>query len=104
MTALVGAYTFPSVVAFVHRFSRRALVRSVLLLSVLSGVVMLVFREREVFDEMHQKRLFVIHMENVSILCFIGSLTANPPGFSDSLDHNKRKPLARRKRGRRTRL
>jgi len=30
---------------------------------------MLVFRERDVFDEMHQKRLFVIHMENVRIFC-----------------------------------
>ena len=68
MTALVGAYTFPGVVAFVHRFNRRTLVRSILLLSVLSGVVMLVFKEREVFDEMHQKRLFVIHMENVRTL------------------------------------
>lgn len=33
----------------------------------LSGVMMLVFMQREVFDEMHQKRLFVIHMENVRI-------------------------------------
>ena len=67
MAALVGAYTLPGVVAFVHRFNRRTLVRSVLLLSVLSGVMMLVFKQREVFDEMHQKRLFVIHMENVRI-------------------------------------
>jgi len=67
MTALVGAYTFPSVIAFVHRFNRRTLVRSILFLSALSAVTVLVFREREVFDEMHQKRLFVIHMENVRI-------------------------------------
>jgi hypothetical protein len=68
MVAFLGAYAFPNVVAFVHRFSRRVLVRSVLALSVLSGVVMFVFTQREVFDEMHQKRLFFIHMENVSVV------------------------------------
>jgi len=67
MVALIGAYSFPNVVAFVHRFNRRTLARSVLFLSVLTVVTMLVFKQREVFDEMHQKRLFVIHMENVSI-------------------------------------
>lgn len=68
MTALLGAYTYPSVVAFSHRFSGRTLARSALCLSVLSGAAMLVFAQREAFDEMHQKRLFVIHMENVRIL------------------------------------
>lgn len=67
MVALIGAYSFPNVVAFVHRFNRRTLVRSVLFLSVLTAVTMLVFKQREVFDEMHQKRLFVIHMENASV-------------------------------------
>jgi len=67
MTALVGAYTIPNVVAFAHRFNRRTLVRSVLCSSVLSAVAVLVFKQREAFDEMHQKRLFVIHMENVSV-------------------------------------
>lgn len=67
MTAFVGAYAFPNFVAFVHRFNRRILIRSILLSSLLSGVVMLVFMQREVFDEMHQKRLFVLHMENVMI-------------------------------------
>ena len=74
MVALIGAYSFPNVVAFVHRFNRRTLVRSVLFLSALTAVTMLVFKQREVFDEMHQKRLFVIHMENASV-CSI------PPGF-----------------------
>jgi hypothetical protein len=71
MTAYVGAYAVPNVVAFVHRFNRRTLTRSVYLLSVVSVVVMLVFKEREAFDEMHQKRLFVIHMENVRILSLL---------------------------------
>lgn len=74
MVALIGAYSFPNVVAFVHRFNRRTLVRSVLFLSALTAVTMLVFKQREVFDEMHQKRLFVIHMENASVFSI-------PPGF-----------------------
>jgi len=31
------------------------------------GSAILVFVQREAFDEMHQKRLFIIHMENVRI-------------------------------------
>jgi hypothetical protein len=68
MTALLGAYAYSSVLALSHRFSRRTLARSVLYTSVLSGAAMLVFMQREAFDEMHQKRLFIIHMENVGIL------------------------------------
>ena len=65
MAALVGAYAYPSLIALSHRFSRRTLTRSILCLSVLSGITALVFMQREVFDEMHQKRLFILHMENV---------------------------------------
>ncbi|KAF9779334.1 hypothetical protein BJ322DRAFT_1013566 [Thelephora terrestris] len=81
MTVLVGAMAYPSVIALSHRFSRRTLVRSVLCLSLLSGVAMLVFMRREPFDEMHQKRLFVIHMENVTTSenhLLIGSADAAP--------------------------
>ena len=74
MSAFIGAYSFPSVIAFAHRFSRRALFRSVLFSSALSVVMMLVFMQREPFDEMHQKRLFVIHMENVRISPLLGLL------------------------------
>lgn len=77
MAALLGAYAYPSVIAFSHRFSRRTLARSVLYSSALSGVVMLVFMQREAFDEMHQKRLFVIHMENVRITS--SSSVLSPP-------------------------
>lgn len=75
MTALIGAYTFPNVTAFVHRFNRRTLVRSVLFLSALSAVTMWVFKQREVFDEMHQKRLFILHMENVRIISPLPKVT-----------------------------
>ena len=101
MTAVVGAYAFPNVVAFVHRFNRRILVRSILVLTLVSGVAMFVFKQREVFDEMHQKRLFVIHMENVSTLPSDASTLLTCFGASD---HDKRKPFAHRKRGRCARL
>lgn len=68
MASLIGAYAYSSVLPLSHRFSRRTLFRSVLCLSVLSGVAMLVFKQRDVFDELHQKRLFVLHMENVRVL------------------------------------
>ena len=100
MTALLGAYAYPSVIAFSHRFSRRTLARSVLYLSALSGAVMLVFMQREAFDEMHQKRLFVIHMENVrtpSSSEFSSPLTHR---FADPSDHDEREPLAHWKCGR----
>jgi hypothetical protein len=100
MTALIGAYTLPNVVAFVHRFNRRTLLRSVLALSVLSGVVALVFKEREVFDEMHQKRLFILHMENVRIFYLSNLISADPLIFRHILDHGERKSSADRKRGR----
>ena len=79
MAALLGAYAYPSVLAFSHRFNRRTLTRSVLCSSVLSVVAILVFVQREAFDEMHQKRLFVVHMENVRIpfLFFRAFLSAN---------------------------
>ena len=63
--AINGAYILPLVVPFMNRFSRRVLLRAVILVSMVTGVAMAVFAMRSPFDSMHQKRLFVIHMENV---------------------------------------
>ena len=65
LVAVTGSYAFPLAVPFVHRYSRSMVVRTVLSLTFLSALSVAVFSSREVFDEMHQKRLFVIHMENV---------------------------------------
>ena len=65
LVAVTGSYAFPLAVPFVHRYSRGMVVRTVLFLTLLSALSVAVFSSREVFDEMHQKRLFVIHMENV---------------------------------------
>lgn len=81
IVAISGAYTLPLVIPFAHRFSRRWLFRSVLLLSIASGVSMLVFIRRSPFDEMHQKRLFVIHMENVSLIPLYGASSTDSVGY-----------------------
>ncbi|GBE89509.1 Putative endoplasmic reticulum metallopeptidase [Sparassis crispa] len=66
IVAFTGGYSLPLAIPFVHRFSHRMLARMVILMSVLTAVMMVAFSMRSPFDAMHQKRLFVIHMENVT--------------------------------------
>ncbi|KAM5532207.1 hypothetical protein V8D89_014107 [Ganoderma adspersum] len=60
------SYILPLTVPFVQRFSRRILIRLVIFTSMMTGVAMAVFCMRSPFDAMHQKRLYVIHMENIT--------------------------------------
>ena len=62
----LGAISFPLVLPFAHKFGRRKLLRGIMFLSVLMTVLIAVFASMEPFDAMHQKRLFFLHMENVS--------------------------------------
>lgn len=55
----------PLSLPFAHRYSRSVLVRAVTLFGVLSVIGMVAFSMRQPFDAMHQKRVFVIHAENV---------------------------------------
>ncbi|RDX50882.1 hypothetical protein OH76DRAFT_1555381 [Lentinus brumalis] len=66
IVAINGSYMLPLMVPFMHRFSRRTLVRVVVLLAMATGLAVAVFSVRSPFDPMHQKRLFVIHMENIT--------------------------------------
>ncbi|KAI0820291.1 hypothetical protein BC628DRAFT_1524628 [Trametes gibbosa] len=66
IVAGAGSYILPLTVPFVHRFGRRFLVRAIILMTMVTGLVMAIFSMREPFDAMHQKRLFVIHMENIT--------------------------------------
>lgn len=82
IVAVNGAYILPLAVPFVHRYSRRVLVRTVILLSMVSGLAMAVFSARSPFDPMHQKRIFVIHMENVSFqMGFVSAQIMNSLGL-----------------------
>ena len=65
IVAGAGAYTLPLLVPFIHRFGRRTIVRATLLCTMATAVAIAAFSARSPFDEMHQKRVFVIHMENV---------------------------------------
>ena len=62
MVATTGVYNFPLAIPFSHRFGRKVLARSVVLVV---GVIAY-FARREPFNSMHQKRLFILHHKNVS--------------------------------------
>ncbi|OJT03270.1 hypothetical protein TRAPUB_6137 [Trametes pubescens] len=66
IVSATGSFTLSLTVPFMSRFSQRTLVRSVTLLTMITGLTMAVFSMRSPFDSMHQKRLFVIHMENIT--------------------------------------
>ncbi|KAJ7197735.1 hypothetical protein GGX14DRAFT_470744 [Mycena pura] len=64
--SVLGALALPLVIPFAHRVGRKSLWRLVL---VLSGVTLLnawIHARKEPFDDMHQKRLFVLYLENVT--------------------------------------
>ncbi|KAJ7083760.1 hypothetical protein C8R44DRAFT_53144 [Mycena epipterygia] len=66
LIAILGSQALPLVIPFAHRFGRKALQRVVIVLSVLTLANMAIYARKDVFDEMHQKRLFVLHLENVT--------------------------------------
>lgn len=66
IVAINGTYAIPLLLPFVHRFSRRFLKRAILVPLLCSAVSIAIFARREPFDMMHPKRLFVLHMENIT--------------------------------------
>ncbi|EMD39116.1 hypothetical protein CERSUDRAFT_104381 [Gelatoporia subvermispora B] len=85
IVAFCGAYTLPLVLPFVHRYSRALLIRSVLLVTLLTAAVMLYFSLKSPFDTMHPKRLYVLHVENTTSLeqhLHIGAADG-APGFDE---------------------
>ena len=64
--ASLGALSLPLLLPFSHRFGRRALFRGIISMSIVTVVLMGIFTMKVPFDAMHQKRLFVLHLENVS--------------------------------------
>lgn len=66
IVAATGAYTIPMALPFMHRFGTRVSSRVVVILSVITALSMALFAMRAPFDRLHQKRMFVIHMENVT--------------------------------------
>lgn len=64
----MGAYNLPLVLPFAHRFGYRVLSRTTIVFVLVTGATMAYFSTRSPFDDMHQKRLFVLHHENVRSL------------------------------------
>jgi hypothetical protein len=48
-----------------HRFGHRTLLRGIVALSVVMAILVGYFAAMDPFDSMHQKRLFILHSENV---------------------------------------
>lgn len=69
IVAALGAYNLPLLLPFAHRFGPRVLGRAIVLACVVTVATMAVFSAKEPFDAMHQKRLFVLHHEDVRFSC-----------------------------------
>ncbi|KAF9475846.1 hypothetical protein BDN70DRAFT_953709 [Pholiota conissans] len=66
IVASLGGLSFPLILPLTHRFGRRALLRGIVFLSIIMTVVVSFFATLAPFDQMHQKRLFILHSENIT--------------------------------------
>jgi FtsH-binding integral membrane protein len=66
IVAVLGSYTLSLTTPFFHRFGPSVLRKAVIVSLLVVGVSMAVFAKKDVFDRSHQKRLFVLHKEDVS--------------------------------------
>jgi len=64
---VIGALCISFVLALAHRFGPRILRRAVIFTFLGLGVAMAFFYAQDTFDRTHQKRLFVVHKEDVSV-------------------------------------
>lgn len=65
MVTVIGALCISFVPALAHRFGPQILRRTVILTFLGLGVAMAFFYTQDTFDRMHQKRLFVVHKEDL---------------------------------------
>ncbi|KXN84133.1 hypothetical protein AN958_00403 [Leucoagaricus sp. SymC.cos] len=66
IVAVLGAQALPVLVPFAHRFGHRRLWNGILISSIVTAIAMAIFSVKQPFDEMHQKRLFILHSENIT--------------------------------------
>ncbi|KAJ7289288.1 hypothetical protein C8J57DRAFT_1277230 [Mycena rebaudengoi] len=66
LISVLGCQALPLVLPFAHRFGKNALRKLVVILTAFTVINMVLYSRREVFDDMHQKRMFVLHLENVT--------------------------------------
>ncbi|KAI9572020.1 hypothetical protein HD554DRAFT_2016273 [Boletus coccyginus] len=65
IVTVIGAFMVSFGVPFAHRFGSATLRRTLVFAMLALGVIVAFFYNQAPFDEKHQKRLFVIHMEDV---------------------------------------
>jgi hypothetical protein len=89
--AVLGAQALPALIPFAHRFGHRKLWNGVVLSSIATAIAMAVFSMKRPFDEMHQKRLFFLHSENVRLFLKSRNILLR----STSPDYDARTPSSR---------
>ncbi|KIY51748.1 hypothetical protein FISHEDRAFT_36479 [Fistulina hepatica ATCC 64428] len=66
IVAVLGTFCFPLALPFAHRYGRKALTHGILYISILLVLSVAAFSMKSPFDANHQKRVFVIHSENMT--------------------------------------
>lgn len=85
IVSAIGTMSLPLLPAFMSRFGRRTLRRSIAVMGVVSAVLMAIFARMEVYDSMHQRRVFIVHYEDIHTHVHSLHMAASDgaPGFED---------------------
>ncbi len=85
IVTVVGSVSLPLLAPFSHRFGQGYLKQFVVTLLVVNAALIAVFAQRDVYDDMHQRRVFVLRVENVTTHEHHLHLAASDgaPGFPD---------------------
>jgi len=65
IAAVTLALAFPLVLPFVHRYGQNTMFYAVIGLNVVLYATSILFAQRNPFDELHQRRVFVLTTDNV---------------------------------------
>ncbi|KAF7291994.1 Peptide hydrolase [Mycena indigotica] len=66
LVSILGAISLPLTIPFAHRVGYQSLRKMVGILGAAVLLDIAIYAQKNVFDSMHQKRLFVIHLENIT--------------------------------------
>ncbi|KAK0459622.1 uncharacterized protein EV420DRAFT_1620165 [Desarmillaria tabescens] len=85
IVTVVGSVGLPLLAPFSHRFGQGYLKEFIVVLLVVNAALIAVFAQRDVYDDMHQRRVFVLRVENVTTHEHHLHLAASDgaPGFPD---------------------
>lgn len=66
LVALLSTATIPLAVPFTHRFSKEGIRQMILVTSIIVAAEVAIFAQKEPYDTMHPKRMYIFSTENVS--------------------------------------